>query len=187
MNSGAETAARLGRAGAVVQMVYGLLAVVFPHPRITERPFEVVWALAVAGMIATVVAWLRADAGRPRMLGLVGGGLTIVGCSIRIVVALYGLARPEAAVDLPIVISIAFMFIGLALLGIAALRSRQRTGGQRWAPLIVLAGGLVAAPLYDPAPVAHFIVLGLVWGATWFLMASAAEVAARERSEGVTS
>ena len=183
-----QKAARVGRVGAVVQMVYGLLALAFPYPRITDRPFEAVWMLAVAGMIATVVAWLGAGAGKPRMLGLFGGGLTIIGCVIRIVVALYGMARPEAAVDLPIVISIGFMFSGLALLGVAALLGRDRSGWRRWAPLIVLAGGLIAAPLYDSARVVHFFVLGLVWGSAWFLMAVAAQTDnERAFSNGVTS
>jgi len=40
MSSRSGRAARLGRVGAIVQMVYGLLAVVFPYPRIADRPFE---------------------------------------------------------------------------------------------------------------------------------------------------
>ena len=37
----------------------------------------------------------------------------------------------------------------------------------------MLAGGLVAAPFYSFDKVVHFILLGLLWGATWMHMALA--------------
>lgn len=171
----------IGMSGAVVQLTYGVLAVAFRYPRIADRPFEAMWAIAVAGMIATTVAWLGAGPGSPRWLGLAGGVVAITGFALRIAVSLYLLARPDAGVDLPIVASIALMFVGLALIGVAALLDHGRSGWRQWSPIVVLAGGLVAAPLYDSARVAHFVVLGLVWGATWLLMA----VAARPQMEGV--
>ena len=53
-----STARRLGSgrltgtvalAGAVLQVVYGLLACVWTYPRITDRPFEAVWAWPRSG------------------------------------------------------------------------------------------------------------------------------------------
>ena len=79
--------------------------------------------------------------------------------------------RPNASVDLPIVTTIMLMFIGLALLGIATVRAHVLTGPSAWAPLIVLSGGLIAAPFYSFDKVVHFILLGLLWGGTWMYMA----------------
>jgi len=49
--------------GAVLQVVYGVLACVWTYPRITDRPFEAVWGLATLGMIAE--ALLDGDPRRP--------------------------------------------------------------------------------------------------------------------------
>jgi hypothetical protein len=80
-------------------------------------------------------------------------------------------ARPDAAVDTPIVVTIMLSFAGLALLGTATLRARKLTGRAAWAPLFVLAGGLVAVPFYSFDKVVHFILLGLLWGSAWLYMA----------------
>jgi hypothetical protein len=53
----------------------------------------------------------------------------------------------------------------------ATLRARQLTGRAAWAPLFVLAGGLVAVPFYSFDKVVHFILLGLLWGSAWLHMA----------------
>ena len=79
--------------------------------------------------------------------------------------------RPNAAVDLALVTTIMLMFIGLALLGIATVRAHVLTGPSAWAPLIVLSGGLIAAPFYSFDKVVHFILLGQLWGGTWMYMA----------------
>jgi hypothetical protein len=50
-------------------------------------------------------------------------------------------------------------------------RGMSRTGRAAWAPLLVLAGGLVAVPFYSFDKVVHFILLGLLWGSAWLHMA----------------
>ncbi len=165
-----KLAARVAVAGAVIQVSYGLLACVFRYPAITGRPFEALWALANAGMIASIIVWLAAGVAT-RRLALIGGGLAIAGHVIRIGVSVVLEVRPGAAVDQAIVTSIMAMFIGLALLGAATVRAGVLTGPPEWAPLIVLAGGLIAAPFYSFDKVVHFILLGLLWGLTWLYMA----------------
>lgn len=165
-----STARTLGLWGAGLQLAYGALAAIFPYPTIVDPQFEALWALINVGAIATVVAWLTIGAGRPRWLGLAGGALAITGLSVRIVVSVVFIAVPDSSADWPVVVSIMLTFTGLALLGIAALRGRPRS--MRWAPLLVLGVGVATASLYGPAPVAHFIALGLAWGATWMLMAA---------------
>ncbi|HEY2795138.1 MAG TPA: hypothetical protein VGJ28_22445 [Micromonosporaceae bacterium] len=162
---------RVALAGAALQVVYGLLACVFPYPRITDPPFELVWALANVGMIANIAAWLSLGVARPRWLAAFGGGLAILGHLVRIVVSGVIIARPHATVDTAVVSTIGGMFIGIALLGIATLRGKRMTGWSAWAPLLVLAGGLVAAPFYSFDKVVHFILLGLLWGSAWLFMA----------------
>ena len=163
---------RLAVAGAAIQIVYGVLACLFPYPTIVDRPYEALWALANIGMIASITVWL-ANRVTTSPLGMIGGALAILGHVVRVAISALIEVRPDASVDLPIVATIMLMFVGLALLGIATLRAHVVTGTAAWAPLIVLAAGLVAAPFYSFDKVVHFILLGLLWGSAWMYMALA--------------
>lgn len=163
-------------AGAVLQVVYGLLACVWRYPRITGRPFEAVWGLATLGMIANVLTWLAIGVARPRRLAAAGGVLAIAGFAARFVISVVIVADPHidtgtASVAVAIPVTIVLMFSGLALLGAATRRARRLDGTAAWAPLLVLAGGLVAAPFYSFDRLVHFILLGLLWGSAWLYMA----------------
>lgn len=79
--------------------------------------------------------------------------------------------RPASSVDLPIVVSIGLMFAGLGVLGAATPRAGRLRGWPSRAPLLVLAGGLIAASFYPVDKVVHFILLGLLWGPAWLFMA----------------
>lgn len=61
---GSRLTATVALTGAVLQVVYGLLACVWTYPRITGRPFEAVWGLATLGMIANVLTWLAIGVAR---------------------------------------------------------------------------------------------------------------------------
>ena len=50
-------------------------------------------------------------------------------------------------------------------------RARRLDGTAAWAPLLVLVGGLAAAPFYSFDRRVHFILLALLWGGTWLYMA----------------
>jgi hypothetical protein len=166
----ARWASRVAIVGALIQVGYGLLACVYRYPTIIDRPFEALWAAANLGMIANIVTWLSIKVAT-RRLALVGGLLAIAGHAFRVVISLIIQARPDAAVDTPIVVTIMLSFAGLALLGTATLRARQLTGRAACAPLFVLAGGLAAVPFYSFDKVVHFILLGLLWGSAWLHMA----------------
>jgi hypothetical protein len=166
----ARWTSRVAIAGALIQIGYGLLACAYRYPTISDRPFEALWAAENLGMIANIVTWLSIKAATGR-LALAGGLLAIAGHAIRVVISLIIQARPDAAVDTPIVVTIMLSFAGLALLGTATLRARQLTGRAAWAPLLVLAGGLAAVPFYSFDKVVHFILLGLLWGSAWLHMA----------------
>ena len=162
--------------GAVLQVVYGLLACVWTYPRITGQPFEAVWGLATLGMIANVLTWLAIGVARPRRLATTGGVLAIAGFAARFVISVVIVADPRidtntASVAVAIPVTIVLMFSGLALLGIATRRAQRLDGTAVWAPLLVLAGGLVAAPFYAFDRRVHFILLGLLWGSAWLHMA----------------
>ena len=173
---GSRLTATVALTGAVLQVVYGLLACVWAYPRITGRPFEAVWGLATLGMIANVLTWLAIGVARPRRLTVTGGVLAIAGFAARFVISVVIVADPRidtgtASVAVAIPVTIVLMFSGLALLGIATRRARRLDGTAAWAPLLVLAGGLVAAPFYSFDRRVHFILLGLLWGSAWLHMA----------------
>jgi hypothetical protein len=173
---GSRLTATVALTGAVLQVVYGLLACVWTYPRITGRPFEAVWGLATLGMIANVLTWLAIGVARPRRLAVTGGALAIAGFAARFVISAVIVADPRidtgtASVAVAIPVTIVLMFSGLALLGIATRRAHRLDGTAAWAPLLVLASGLVAAPFYSFDRRVHFILLGLLWGSAWLHMA----------------
>jgi hypothetical protein len=173
---GSRLTATVALTGAVLQVVYGLLACVWTYPRITGRPFEALWGLATLGMIANVLTWLAIGVARPRQLAVTGGVLAIAGFAARFVISVVIVADPRidtgtASVAVAVPVTIVLMFSGLALLGIATRRAHRLDGTAAWAPLLVLAGGLVAAPFYSFDRRVHFILLGLLWGSAWLHMA----------------
>jgi hypothetical protein len=173
---GGRLTAIVALAGAVLQVAYGLLACVWTYPRITGQPFEAVWGLATLGMIANVLTWLAIGVARPRRLAVTGGALAIAGFAARFVISVVIVADPRintgtASVAAAIPVTIVLMFSGLALLGIATRRARRLDGTAAWAPLLVLAAGLAAAPFYSFDRLVHFILLGLLWGSAWLYMA----------------
>lgn len=157
-------------AGASLQVLYGLLAVLFPYPAIAESGFEILWGLANVGMIAGVVGWLSLDVARPRRVAVIGGGLAILGYLLRIGVSVVLLLNPDAAVDAVIVVTILLMFAGMGVVAVGTLLGRQMSGWQAWVPLLTVAAGLIAATFYSIDKVIHFIVLGLLWGLAWMLL-----------------
>ena len=127
-------------------------------------------------MIANVLTWLAIGVARPRRLAVTGGALAIAGFAARFVISVVIVADPRidtatTSVAAAIPVTIVLMFGGLALLGVATRRARRLDGTAAWAPLLVLAGGLVAAPFYSFDRLVHFILLGLLWGSAWLYMA----------------
>jgi hypothetical protein len=163
-------ASTVGLVAAAISLGYGLLALAFPYPRITDTPFEVLWAIINLGYVGTLTAWVRSWPGPVPALGRLGWAVAVAGLLVRVADVAWFIARPEDARDWPVVASILLTFTGLALLGVASLRGGPRT--RRWAPLLVLGVGVATALLYGPLPVLHFAVLGVVWGACWGLMAA---------------
>jgi hypothetical protein len=147
MSSG-RAARRLGTvamAGAALQLVYGVLAVVWPYPLIIAPAPELVWGVVNLGMLAGIAAWLAIDVARPRWLALIGGGVAILGHLMRVAVSIWASIQPGAnpdSVTAMILASIALMFGGMALLAIGTVVGRRLSGLGRWAPGLVLATGL---------------------------------------------
>jgi hypothetical protein len=181
----ARRLAAVAMAGAALQLFYGVLAVLWPYPHIIAPAPELLWGLINLGMMAGIAAWLAIDVARPRWLALIGGGLAILGHLTRVVVAIWTTIQPSASPDsvtTTILASIALMFCGMALLTIGTLLGRRLSGLGRWAPGLVLATGIIAAAFYSIDKVVHFVLLGLVWGAAWLLLAY---VAHRQSTESI--
>ncbi len=175
--SGGRAARRLGTVamtGAALQLVYGVLAVVWPYPLIIAPAPELVWGVVNLGMLAGIAAWLAIDVARPRWLALIGGGVAILGHLMRVAVSIWTSIQPGAnpdSVTATILASIALMFGGMALLALATVVGRRLSGLGRWAPGLVLATGLITAAFYSIERMVHFVLLGLLWGAAWLLLA----------------
>jgi len=114
---------------------------------------------------------------------LIGGGVAIVGHLVRLAVSIWIGVQPNAnldSVNTMIVASIVMMFGGMALLAIGTAVGRRLPGLGRWAPGLVLATGLMTAAFYSLDKVTHFVLLGLLWGAAWMLLAYVAHRQATE-------
>ena len=177
MPAGGAAARRLAAvamAGAALQLIYGVLAVVWPYPRITAPAPELLWGVVNLGMIAGILAWLAIDVAQPRWLALIGGGMAILGHLIRVAVSIWTSIEPGANIDsvtAAILASIALMFGGMALLAIGTVVGRRLSGLGRWAPGLVFGTGIITAAFYSTDKVVHFVLLGLLWGAAWMLLA----------------
>jgi hypothetical protein len=170
----ARRLATVAMAGAALQLVYGALAVIWPYPLITAPAPELLWGVVNLGMVAGILAWLAIDVARPRWLALIGGGMAILGHLIRVAVSIWTSIQPGAnpdSVTTTILASIALMFGGMALLTIGTVIGRRLSGLGRWAPGLVLGTGIITAAFYSIEKVVHFVLLGLLWGAAWMLLA----------------
>lgn len=166
----------MGVAGAVVQLGYGFVATAWPYPTITDPPYEVTWAVVNIGMVATVVGLALLVRPRFGRLALAGAALAIAGHLARIMVAVLsamGLADEGTAADGAIVVSILGMFGGMAILAVATVRGHVLQGWRSWLPSAVVATGLVTAAFYSIDRPAYFVMLGLLWGVPWLMLAIA--------------
>jgi hypothetical protein len=163
--------------GGGIQILFGLLAILFPYPRVLDARLDFLFLLANVGMIGGFVGLLALDAGRPRPLALAGGALGIIGHTIRIVLSAMLMRRPvlpgeNAIVDAAFLACILLMYLGMGMLGVATLRGKRITGWRAWAPLLTLATGFIAGATFSFDVYLGNILAGLLWGAAWLLLAS---------------
>lgn len=161
----------VGLAAAGLQVAYGLIAVARPYPAIVEDRFEVLWALVNLGLAATVVAWFASGVAAPRRVALGAAAVAVAGHLLRIGGSALAVSGAGPSPETLIVPSIVLMFAGLATLGVCTVRARRLTGWPAWVPLVVTAVGFLVAGLYSVDRGVHFVLLGLVWGPAWLLMA----------------
>jgi MFS family permease len=170
----AYLASMVGLVGGAVQIVYGLLAIVFSYGERLYGWDEALWAVANLGMIGGVLSLLFLDIARPRWLAQLGAALSVLGQLLRIVVsALLIVAPAQADSYVPFLLcSILLMVLGLLVLGVATLLGRQLRGWQAWLPLLIAGCVFGIMPTYDSNRYLHFILLGL-WGIPWLLLSYA--------------
>lgn len=169
-------AGTVGVGGAVIQLGYGVVALLWPYPTITDAPYEVMWALVNVSMVATVVGLTAVLHPRFGRMVVIGGALAVAGHLTRVVVSVLlatGAADEGAGVDGAIVGSILGMFGGMAILAVATVRTRLWLGWKSWLPTATVATGLITAAFYSIDLVAHFVMLGLLSGIPWLLLALA--------------
>lgn len=170
--------------GAGLQLGYGVLAIVDGYPRITTDRYELLWGLIQLGMVSGIAALLALDVARSRRTAVLGAAIAAAGHILR---ASISLLQVTGAVDEGgggglIVASIPLMFVGMAILGVSVLRGAGTRTWQAWTPLATVAGGLVTAAVYDVDRTLHFILLGLLWGATWMALGLAVRAWPLERA-----
>lgn len=159
--------------GASLQLGYGVLAIVDGYPRITTDRYELLWGLIQLGMVSGIAALLALDVARSRRTAVLGAAIAAAGHILRASISLLqvtGVVDEGGAADGLIVASIPLMFVGMAILGVSVLRGAGTRTWQAWTPLATVAGGLVTAAVYDVDRTLHFVLLGLLWGATWMAL-----------------
>ncbi len=165
----AHLASLICLAGAIVQIIYGLLAIPFPYAKNTYGWDEILWAVANVGMTGGAIGLLTLDIARPRWIAVIGAVLTVLGNLIRIMVSALLIVLPSPTYVPLILISILLVVLGMGALGLTTLLGKQITGWQAWTPLFAGGFTLVPAAVYSIDPYIHYILLGL-WGITWLLV-----------------
>lgn len=125
---------------------------------------------AVAGllMVGTVVGlWRSGAAGRG---GLVRAGLAVVaaGWVAMALAQVVAVVRGEEITAIYVVATV-LHFVGMAPVGVAALRAGVWTGWRRWTPLLCAAYLVVASPLFG-APGALGLLGVAGWGVCWLVL-----------------
>lgn len=171
--------------GAGLQLGYGALAIADAYPRITADRYEVLWGLIQLGMVAGIAALVALDVARSRRTAVLGAAIAAAGHILRASISLLQVTGvvDEGAADGLIVATIPLMFVGMAILGVSVLRGAGTPTWQAWTPLATVAGGLVPAAVYDVDRTLHFILLGLLWGATWMALGFAVRTWPLERAQ----
>ncbi|MFL5801574.1 MAG: hypothetical protein ACJ8CR_07505 [Roseiflexaceae bacterium] len=72
----ARLASQVCLAGATVQIIYGLLAILFPYWESDYEWAEALWAVANVGMIGGAYGLFALDVARPRWLAAIGAALS---------------------------------------------------------------------------------------------------------------
>lgn len=158
-------------AGGIFQILYGLLAIVFPYGSGQYYGWdEGLWIVANIGMLAGIIGLLKLEVGQPRWLSRGGGFLAISGVVLRILASILIILQVGWDPLALILLSILFLLGGMAALGIGSLRDSQLAGWKAWVPLSVAIFGLIVAAIYSINLFLHFILLGL-WGIAWILLA----------------
>ncbi len=166
----AGVAGRIGLAGAVLQVAYGVAALLYRYPAITDPGFELVWLVVNLGMVASIIGWLAIGPSTSRRSLYVGGAVAGVGHMLRAGISAWRIVDPAADVDPFIVSSIVLMFGGMTIVGVASLRGRRLERIAAWAPLATVVAGMVTASFYSTDKMVHFVLLGLLWGGTWLAL-----------------
>lgn len=166
----ARRASTVGIAGGCLLLVYGALAIAFPHPTIAEPPFEAFWAVLNLGMIAGILGWSALDVARSRRVARIGASAAVAGHVLRILASILFITAPSVDPEPLILSSIGLMHLGLVTLGVTTLRGRRLTGWRAGCPFLVVATGFMAAAVYEVDIVLHFALLGLLWGPAWLVL-----------------
>lgn len=166
----AGVAGRIGLAGAALQVAYGVAALIYRYPTITDPGFELVWLVVNLGMVASIIGWLAIGPSTSGHSLYVGGAVAGVGHLLRAGIAVWLIVDPAADVDPFIVSSIVLMFGGMIIVGVASLRGRRLERIAAWAPMATVVAGMVTASFYTTDKMVHFVLLGLLWGGTWLAL-----------------
>ncbi len=166
----AGVAGRIGLAGAVLQGAYGVAALIYRYPTITDPGFELVRLVVNLGMVASIIGWLAIGPSTSRRSLYVGGAVAVIGHLLRAGISAWRIVDPAADVDPFIVSSIVLMFGGMIIVGVASLRGRRLEPIAAWAPLATVVAGIVTASFYSTDKMVHFVLLGLLWGGTWLAL-----------------
>lgn len=157
-------------AGAIVQLIYGLLAVWVPYAPDTYYGWdEALWLAATLGMVGGVLGLLILDLGRPRWLAVGSGTLVILALLARSLASILIIFQADWNVINLIPLTVLIVLLGMFVLGIAVLRGKQLTGWRAWTPFIISISGFLVSAVFSFNLYLHFILLGL-WGISWLLV-----------------
>jgi hypothetical protein len=169
-----------GVAAGVLYLLSAIISLFAPQQRVfdsfSDYLIEVLFVVALAGTLATIVGLHALQSGRYGPLGVAGSAITFVGYALLFVAAAATTLAGREALDAVFPVGVLAILVGSILLGALTLRARLLPW---WCGVLLIVGFPLTVPLDVAIRGAGGIALGIVWALVGYALMSARGTAAQ--------
>jgi hypothetical protein len=162
-----------GVAAGVLYVLSAIISLFAPQQRVfdsfSDYLIEILFVVALAGTLVTVVGLHALQSGRYGSLGAIGSLIAFVGYALLFVAAAATTLAGREALDAVFPIGVLAILVGSVLLGAMTLRTRVLPW---WCGVLLIVGFPLTIPLDVAISGAGGIALGVVWASVGFALPS---------------